>query len=856
MHRPLVTLVAFSLLAAIALAAAPARGQDAADPKLAAILTTAQKVYDEGKYQDAHAKLDELRKLAPTHPGLAELAKSVDAAIERERLAASRSAAFPPAAEPKTAPPPDAAARAAREMLPPEPSPTTLHDSRRLYQRAEELLDKGQYDPARQILAEIGPDDPEFDRARLLRLRIDAWEARRRLLPPGGDKKALDDFTSKRTDRQLTTALQLFSAGKWRETIDACERILDYAPDEPRARRLLLDARTELTDAHVRQIELESELRVREFLAESTEDMTPPKPGPKLTRPKTDSEILLPSLDEIELEKKLNEKVSIDLIEAPLSYVLDLLSRSIGVNIIVDPAAVQDKTLTINVQNTTLKEVLDFITRNEGVSFTKGKNTVYVTTPDQPMLIMRIFHLSKGLTDVGADMTPQAAQQGGGGPGAPPPGKPGQPAQPAQPPGQQPQGQAGTGAKASGSSDIEKLLDQLPNLIIWPTGSTYYLDRKRNVLFLRSTPEALDQVEKMLAALDDNPIQVLVTTRFIEIDAEYLEDLGTQWNLTADYALAKKAGADKLVIDAATGTTFLPRVAAEAGDTVSLDDGLSFGITGILTEPQFQLTIRTIMSKYKGRVVNNPQVIAMNNSAARFQESEDLWYIDDYRIDRTDLTGAEGVITSEPVIVPVFAAGPSIGFSLTVTPSVGKDSRDITLLLEPIFRRKSINSVTSPLILPGGLGTINIERPIVVDRRLWAKVTIRDGYHVALGGMVSATKKEIVARVPILGDVPLLGWLFRRSTVRDVRKHLLVFVSARILNPQGRMYKTDDEERDEELKKQDLKNPSSLPEGLGFKSLRGVETRQLLGPKELRPAEADIIDTREIELKPKGAEKK
>jgi len=836
--------------------AAPASGQSAPvkGTKLASLMTSAQKLYDEGRYKEASSVLTELRALAPAYPGFAELSKRVEAAVERERLSLYRAAAFAgdsgtgvrPTRKPVRTD--DIAATAAEQMLGRTPTVSALRgDSRRLYQRAEELLDKGLYDGARRVLAEIMPGDKEFDRARMLRAQIDAWEAlarTRRTVGPG-HKVLMDAGLRKKLDKDLAAARLLFTAGKWHETLDACEKMRRYAPDDPRARRLTQDATIELADVRVRDIEARAERRVREAIGEAEDIMTPPDKMPKLTRPKLEPDVRIPTAGELELEKKLNEKVSIDLIEAPLSYVLDLLARSVGINIIVDPAAVQDKTLTINVQNTTLKEVLDFITRNEGVSFTRGQNTIYVTTPDQPMLTMRIFRLSKGLTDVGWDITPQGGANVQGGAGGGGGGR--------QPQQQQQQQAQGPGAKPSDTSDIEKLLEQLPMLIAWPTGSTYYLDRKRNVLFLRSTPETLDKVEKMIMALDENPIQVLVTTRFIEIDAEAFDDIGVNWNLTNDYALSKEGGADKLVVDASTGTVFDPRVSTEALDVISAADGLTFGLTGILTEPQFQITLKMVMARYKGRVVNAPRIIAMNNSPARFQETEDLWYVEDYEDRRTDLTGSElvGVESSEPAFVPIFVRGPSIGFGLTVTPSVGKDSRDITLLLEPIFRRKSVDSITSPLILPGDMEPVSIERPVIIDRRMWAKVTVRDGYHVVLGGMVSASKKHFEAKVPILGDMPLLGWLFKRKTTRNVRKHLLIFVSAKILHPTGSEYKTEDEEKDEAEKRMELLRgtalSSDLPEGLGLKWMRNRETRQILGSGRTTPVENDVIDLKEID---------
>ena len=847
MSKPIRVLVVLAVLAAAL--AGPAQAQNAgAKPKPDALLASAQALYDQGQYAAASATLDGLVKIAPKHPGAAELRGKVDTAARREQSSLHRAATFTDKAAPKTGT--DVESAIAEKMLAStQPTAKTVKDSKRLYECAEALLDKGQYDAARKVLGEIDPDDAAFDRARMLRARIDAWEAMaERQARMGGEKAEMDAGLKKKLEKDLRDARALFTQKRWRECIDACERIRRYGPYDSRVRQLLRDASIELTDVRVNDIEAEAARRMREVMGETVEIMTPPKSVARLVRPKFEPDVRVPTPDQLALEKKLNEKVSIDLIEAPLSFVLDLLSRAVGINIIVDPAAVQDKTITINVQNTTLQEVLDFITRNEGVSFTRGKNTIYVTTPDQPMLELRIFHLSKGLTDAANDITPSAQQQQQG--------QQGQQGQRGQQQQQQQQA-ASPGAKPSDTSDIERLLERIETgLIAWPVGSQYYLDRKRNVLFLRSTPKTLDQVEKMIKALDENPIQVLVTTRFIEIDAENFDDMGVEWNLTDNYALTKKGGADELVVDASTGTNFDPRVASETDDTVSSADGITVGLTGILTEIQFQAILKAVTSKYKGQVVNAPQVVARNNCPARFQETQDLWYVDDYRIDRTDLTGAEGVTTSEPVVVPEFVRGPSIGFGLTVTPSVGRDSRDITLLLEPIFRRKSLDSVTQPVILPEGLqGTSDIvlERPVIVDRRMWAKVTVRDGFHVALGGMVTATKKEIESKVPILGDIPFLGFLFRRKTVRNVRKHLLVFVSARILHPTGDMYKTDEQEREEARKKAELLTGKKLdcpPENVGVDWVRTKEMRQILDAKRQPPDDDDdVIDLRDVKKK-------
>ncbi|MFW6158470.1 MAG: hypothetical protein ACOC8E_03845, partial [Planctomycetota bacterium] len=772
----------------------PAVAADEGDPA-ASLVARGRELYKEGRYQEARNTLVRVLNADPENTRAADLLGVVKAALRRSNLDMYRRAAEEderraeadlmgkpePAAvvaDETTRAVADQMAEAARPERPVEIDPE------RVYNRAEALAYRGEYDAARTLLARIEPGDGEpFNRAQLLTARIEAWQAKHPGAKAGG--RELNKFLAKKLERDYKLAKRLFNEGRWLECIAACRRVRRYAPHDARVRQLYRDARMELTSERVRDAAADGELATFEMLAETERLASPDVPDVKVKRPEIEPEATVLSPEEIALEKKLNEKVSMDLIDAPLSYVLDLLTRAVGMNIIVDPAAVQDKVITINVHNTSVREVLDFITRSTNVTYTKTQSSIYVTTPDQPMLELRIIRLSKGLTDALQDVTPKA-QQGGG--------------DQQQQQQQQQQGGAG-GAKPSGTSDMERLLEEIEmGLIDWPAGSRYYLDRKRNVLFLRSTAAVCDKVQEMIKVLDENPIQVKVTTRFIEIDAEDFKDLGINWNVTGNYALTREGGEDQLVVDAGTGTTFDPRVATEAEDAVSSADGFTFGLTGILTNPQFQATMKTLRAKFKGRVINAPSVTATSNSPAKFIESKDLWYVDDYRIDRTDLTGAEGVETSEPIVVPEFRRDASTGFSLTVTPSIGRDSRDITLLIEPIFRRKSLDSITQPVVLPEGLQqkeAIALERPVVVDRRIWVKVTVRDGYHVVLGGMVNSSKKEIESKVPILGDIPFLGWAFKRTSLRDVRKHLIIIVSARILDSRGYKYLTEEEEQEQ-----------------------------------------------------------
>jgi general secretion pathway protein D len=160
-----------------------------------------------------------------------------------------------------------------------------------------------------------------------------------------------------------------------------------------------------------------------------------------------------------------------------------------------------------------------------------------------------------------------------------------------------------------------------------------------------------------------------------------------------------------------------------------------------------------------------------------------------------------------------------------VEPQVGADNYTIDLSLSPeVVEFEGFVNYGSPVIgptynpalvlagIPSGVSTYVItpnviNQPIFSVRKVTTSVSIWDGQTVALGGLIREDVQKVNDKVPILGDIPLAGRLFRSNVDQKIKKNLIVFVTARLMNAEGQpLLQQDDEEETVE--------PIGLPEDL------------------------------------------
>ncbi len=212
-------------------------------------------------------------------------------------------------------------------------------------------------------------------------------------------------------------------------------------------------------------------------------------------------------------------------------------------------------------------------------------------------------------------------------------------------------------------------------------------------------------------------------------------------------------------------------------------------IRGILTNPQFQVIIKALSQKQSADVLTSPKIVTISGAQAQIRVAQEFIYPTTFTTATiqpgTAVTGAVTPPTIVPSTPSAFATRP-VGVVFNVTPFVGADGNTIALTLIPqvtdflgfINYGNAIN-----------LGTIttpnDIKQPLFSTRDLITSVVIWDGQTVVLGGLITEQLQKIDDKVPFLGDLPMVGRLFRTKTTQRNKTDLLVFVTARLVDPAG-----------------------------------------------------------------------
>jgi general secretion pathway protein D len=254
----------------------------------------------------------------------------------------------------------------------------------------------------------------------------------------------------------------------------------------------------------------------------------------------------------------------------------------------------------------------------------------------------------------------------------------------------------------------------------------------------------------------------------------------------------------------------------------------AFALAGVLTDPQFQVVLRALDQKKGTDLLSAPSILTRSGLAAEVQVIRELIYPTEYDPpelpqDFGDLSdiGAGGGLEEDPLAAPappsfpVTPATPTAfrtrdtGVTLRVTPQVGPDGYTIDMDLVPeVVEFEGFVNYGSPITTSGTdilgnptrivLTANRIEMPVFSTRRVTTNVTVYDGATVAIGGLIREDVQQTNDKVPILGDIPVVGRLFRIDTEQRKKRNLMVFVTARLIDPNGQPLRSDtDEEEDD-----------------------------------------------------------
>ncbi len=346
--------------------------------------------------------------------------------------------------------------------------------------------------------------------------------------------------------------------------------------------------------------------------------------------------------------------------------------------------------------------------------------------------------------------------------------------------------------------------------VVFPTNSAFYYYDRTSTIIIRNTPENLETFERVLAVLNAVPPQIEIEAKFVEISQNDLDELAFQWKVGQKTLGSFDANGGNPLTVFETGAPTLNQsdtisgglrdatvIQGSAIDALLASSGFgSVGgvndtvgtVRGILTNPQLQLVIQALAQKKSADVLSAPKVTTISGAQAQIRVAQEFIYPTAFTAP-TAVAAAGNVGSAATAVTPstpsTFATRP-VGVVFNVTPMVGADGYTINLTLIP--------QVTDFLgfinygnnIVSGGITIANdIKQPLFSTRDIMTSVVIWDGQTVVLGGLIREDLQKVDDKIPFLGDIPMVGRLFRSKITQRTKRNLLIFVTARLIDPAG-----------------------------------------------------------------------
>ncbi len=352
------------------------------------------------------------------------------------------------------------------------------------------------------------------------------------------------------------------------------------------------------------------------------------------------------------------------------------------------------------------------------------------------------------------------------------------------------------------------LLDTLKGMVTPEVGSIRYV-HETNMIVVRDTKPVVDAVRKTIAMIDNEPSQIFLDVRFVTTSNEDVLDFGISpggsgWSASLGlgqiptrlpFDLGQGGWDDKLIASGSGRGPFATN--AGNGDTQMTIPNVVFGA---LDFRDVTATLRLLKKDARSEILQAPQIVALDHQTATIFVGEAVRYAKA----RVEQGQAGGLLLAleEGDQSPV-----QVGFQLLATPHVvpGTDK----VILEVIPQRTALTGTGASTLAPagfdvfevGGGGQVGkIALPRVASSTLATTVLLRGGQTAVLGGLKTKAESETVTKIPLLGDIPLLGHLFKNTVKQDTTSTLLVFITPSVIRSAEDMDRSMQGALDERLK--------------------------------------------------------
>jgi type IV pilus assembly protein PilQ len=336
------------------------------------------------------------------------------------------------------------------------------------------------------------------------------------------------------------------------------------------------------------------------------------------------------------------------------------------------------------------------------------------------------------------------------------------------------------------AKDMEALIKSQNNSLRSPRGSVT-VDERTNTLLLQDTSDRLADVRRLVATLDIPVRQVLIEARIVIVNNDFQRQLGaifgfTNWQKSGQNGLVSTtgtaAGVDTMSQTFITGqnainnainagttpvplpTYGIPAAANRYNVNLPVSNPAGTFALGILGNNFIvDLELSAAQAETQANIISSPRVVTANQKEASIEQGVEIPY------QQSASSGATTIQFKKAVL------------SLKVTPQITPDNR---IIMDLDVRDDSVGTV---VVASGG---VNV--PSINTREIATQVLVNDGQTVVLGGILETTQREDDTKVPYLGDIPILGHLFKNTNHQDNKDELMIFITPKIVHEGVNVY--------------------------------------------------------------------
>ncbi len=461
-----------------------------------------------------------------------------------------------------------------------------------------------------------------------------------------------------------------------------------------------------------------------------------------------------------------SEFVTINVKDANIAEVLKAYSLQTGQSIVVGPEVVSDN-VNVRLNNIPWQDALDVILKPYGFGYRVVGDTIVisrleniVTVEGIEPLVSKVFKLK--FLDAYDIKEVCEAQLSGRGKISIPANK------------GLPRWEFGGGNQSAGSSSAQSSLGVVKR-------DTESMVEKSKLLIVTDVPSVISGISTVIEELDQMPSQVLIESRFIEIDTGLLRDLGLDFASGANGlntpgvqvsnpGEANQWGVEKNDSSGLTPSAFTPLAETLSG-SLPYNSGLQLLFSRIGGE-NFEVMLHALEEDGDVKVLSAPRVLTQNNQEAAILVGEKFPIIESQ-----NSSGGADTITSTTL-----KYYENIGIQLNVIPQVCEDNH-INMIVHPIV--SSIDGYEQGVVSSGATDQGLTRYPRLKVREAQTQILLKSEDSVAIGGLQSDSEQKSIFKIPLLGDIPFLGRLFRRETTSNKQVELVILIKASIVDNQA-----------------------------------------------------------------------